>query len=152
MPHSVRPFFLCDNTLIVASLAIVLRHATSPPHSDGDTVELSERVRLVGQGLQEFGREAVGPNRLAVRQRTDRSSSNPCLDEPSPSGPHFGYALSSPTMVDEGRRLGVKQLKKPPHSPNTSGLRHCPAAVTDLPRPRCTRVKRPIFPSTSPSP
>ena len=52
----------------------LLRHATSPPHSDDDIVELSERVQFsfVGQDLQELGRETIGPYRLSARQRTDR--------------------------------------------------------------------------------
>ena len=52
----------------------LLRHATSPPHSDDDIVELSESVQFsfVGQNLQELGRETIGPYRLSVRQRTDR--------------------------------------------------------------------------------
>ena len=51
-----------------------LRHATSPPHSDDDIVELSASVQcsFVSQNLQELGRETIGPYRLSVRQRTDR--------------------------------------------------------------------------------
>ena len=49
----------------------LLRHATSPPHSEDDIVELSETVQFffVGHKLQELGRETVGPYRLSVCQR-----------------------------------------------------------------------------------
>ena len=52
----------------------VFRHATSPPHSDDDIVQRSERVQFsfVGQDLQELDREIIGPCRLSVRKRTDR--------------------------------------------------------------------------------
>ena len=51
----------------------LLRHATPPPHSDDDIVKLSESIQFyfVGQNLQELGREAIGPYRLSVHQRTD---------------------------------------------------------------------------------
>ena len=79
----------------------LLRHATSPPHSDDDIVELSESVQFsfVCQNLQELGREAIGPYRLSVRQRTDRRSSSSYLDGTSSSGLHGGHCLSSSTML-----------------------------------------------------
>ena len=69
---------LCPIFLLVKHLKNcifpLLRHATYPPHSDDDILELSERAQLsfVGQDLQEIGRETIGPYRLSVRQRTDR--------------------------------------------------------------------------------
>ena len=45
----------------------LLRHATSPPHSDDDIVTISERVQFSFEDLQELGREAIGPYRLSVR-------------------------------------------------------------------------------------
>ena len=70
----------------------MLRHATSPPHSDDDIVEISESVQFsyVGQNLQEPGRETIEPYRLLVRQRTGRLVYL-CLDGTLSSGLHGSH-------------------------------------------------------------
>ena len=70
---TLRPVFLLVKHLSRCIFPLV-RHATSPPHSDDDIVELSESVQFffVCQNLQKLGRETFGPYRRSVRQRTDR--------------------------------------------------------------------------------
>ena len=97
----------------------LLRHATSPPHSDDDIVELSESVQFsfVGQNLQDLGRETIGLYRLSVRQRTDRLLyfvPRPDIVQWSARGPLLKRVYNARV---KGRRLGVKQFVKPPHPP-----------------------------------
>ena len=96
-----------------------LRYATSPPHSDDDIVERSESVHFsfVGKNLQELGRETIGPHHLLVRQRTDRLLYFvPRWDivQWSARGPLLKLVYNART---KGRRLGVNQFVKPPHTP-----------------------------------
>ena len=97
----------------------LLRHATSPPHSDDDIVDLSESVQFsaVGQNLLELGWETIGSYSLSVRQRTDRLLYFvPRWDivQWSARGPL--HKLDHIARV-KGRRLGVEQFVKPPHPP-----------------------------------
>ena len=50
------------------------RHALSPPHSNDDFIGARQIIRIsfVDQDLEEFNREDIRPNRLAVRHRPDR--------------------------------------------------------------------------------
>ena len=113
LPNSVQPVVKHLNRCILPSL----RHTTSPPNSDDDIVELSERVdfSFVGQDLQELGRETIGP--YSVRQRTDRLLyfvPRRDIIQWSAQGPLL--KLVHNTRVT-GRRLDVKQFMKPPHPP-----------------------------------
>ena len=121
------------NAAIVATLCLIfplvkhlnrcifplLRHATSPRHSNDDVVELSESVQFsfVGQTLQELGRETIGPYRLSVRQRTDRLLyfvPRRDIVQWSAQGPLLKLVHNARV---KGRQLGVKQLVKPAHPP-----------------------------------
>ena len=95
----------------------LLRHATSPPHSDDDIVELSESVQFsfVGQNLQELGRETIGSYRFSVRQRTDRLLyfvPRRDIVQWSARGPLLKLVHNARV---KGRRLGVNQFVKLPH-------------------------------------
>ena len=112
--------FLLEKHLNRCILSL-LRHATSPPHSDDGIVELSESVHLslVGQNLQELGRETIGSYRLSVRQRID------CLLYFVPIRDIAPWSARGPLLKlvhnawFKGRRLGVKHFMKPPHPPLT---------------------------------
>ena len=97
----------------------LLPHATSPPHSDDDIMELSESVEFsfVGQNLQELGRETIGPYRLSASQRTDRLLYLvPRRDIVQWSAPGPLLKLVYNARV-KGLRLGVEKFVKPPHPP-----------------------------------
>ena len=95
----------------------LLRHATSPPHSDDGIVELSERVKFsfVGQDLQELRRETIGPYRLSVRQHTDRL----LFFVPRRNIIQWSARGALLKLVHNarinGRRLCVEQFMKSPH-------------------------------------
>ena len=98
---------------------LLLRHATSPPLSDDDIVELSESYQFsfVGQNLQELGREIIGPNRLSIPQRTDRLLyfvPRRGIIKWSARGPLLKLVHNARVKI---RRLVVEQLVKPPHPP-----------------------------------
>ena len=80
-------------------------HATPPPHSDDDIVELSESVlfSFVGQSLQELGREIMGPTACRFADARIVSSAS-YLNGTSSSDLHGSHCLSSPTML--GLRAG----------------------------------------------
>ena len=48
----------------------LLRHAPSPPHSNDDFIKVPQIVRI--SFVDQVNREAIRPNRLAVRHRPDR--------------------------------------------------------------------------------
>ena len=137
LPNSVQPVVKHLNRCILPSL----RHTTSPPNSDDDIVELSERVdfSFVGQDLQELGRETIGP--YSVRQRTDRLLyfvPRRDIIQWSAQGPLL--KLVHNTRVT-GRRLDVKQFMKPPHPPLADEVipQQSTFLVLDV-----LRVKRPL--------
>ena len=98
---------------------LLLRHATSPPHSDDDIVELSERLQVsfVSQNFQDLGRKTIGSCRFSVSQRTDRLLYFvPRRDvvQRSARAPLIKLVHNARVI---GRRIGGKQLVKPPHPP-----------------------------------
>ena len=97
----------------------LLRHATSPPHSDDDIVELPERLQVsfVSQNFQDLGRKTIGSCRFSVSQRTDRLLYFvPRRDvvQRSARAPLIKLVHNARVI---GRRIGGKQLVKPPHPP-----------------------------------
>ena len=79
-------------------------------------MELSDRVRfsLVGRDLQEFDRVTIGPDRLAVRQRTDRFSyfaPRPDIAQWPAREPRLKLAHNGRI---KGRRLNVEPFIKSP--------------------------------------
>ena len=116
MIPTLSPIFLVKH--LNRCIFSLLRHATSPPHSDDDIVELSDSVELsfVGQNLQELGRETIGPYRLSVRERTDRLYFVPRrgIVQLSARGPLLKLVHNARV---KGRRLDVEQFVKPAHPP-----------------------------------
>ena len=98
----------------------LLRHATSPPHSDDDVVQLSERVQFsfVGQDLmQELGREGIGPPFLLVCQRTNRLLYLVCRRDIVQSPARGPLLKLAHDVRVKGQRLGVEKFMKPPDPP-----------------------------------
>ena len=115
---TLSPIFLLVKHLIRCVFPL-LQHATSPPHSDDDIVELSESVQFsfVDQSLQDLGRETIEPYRLSFRQRADR------LLYFIPRRDTVQWSARGPMLKlvhnawIKGGRLGVKQFVKPPRPP-----------------------------------
>ena len=113
---TLRPIFLLVEDFNRGILPF-LRHAPSPPHSSGDFIEARQIVRIsfVDQDVQEFNREAIRPDRLAVRRRPDRFF-HLILRRDVVQQTARGSDLE---LVGDGwikdMRLGVLQFLKPPY-------------------------------------